>query len=317
MTWMRPGAPPTERHRPPQDRSCHQDGAAGLGSAHRRGHRTGPMRRVARIPAPAHGRPLRHHQHDGLPQTERMKPFLQTTSEEDKELPGDPERPGNIGLSAWPASSGCPRCPTPCPEPSGCRPRPPGCRAAGPDLLRHAALLVVLGDGGDGEAPGVLDRLGRQAACPVVDGPRLTGLGMDGGVDAELCPGGAGDLIFDRDSVVCRAPGVIGVETPGAGDHGCAGGDERGAARGEVLGQVKPRDGSRRPRDSRSLARTSVDGAASTVSRTVATAASRVAVSWSCSRAIPPGWAACPPPGAAGRWLRRGQHGRIRYPQKS
>ncbi|MET9463084.1 hypothetical protein ABZY05_50435 [Streptomyces canus] len=96
---MRPGAPHTERHRPPQDRSAATRTAL-LDWALHIVEDIGPdVRDAWREFRHLHtgGHP-RNHQYDGLPQTERMKLFLQTTSEEDKELPGDPERPGNIGL---------------------------------------------------------------------------------------------------------------------------------------------------------------------------------------------------------------------------
>ncbi|KQW03351.1 hypothetical protein [Streptomyces sp. Root369] len=157
-----------------------------------------------------------------------MKLFLQTTSEEDKELPGAPERPGNIGFKCLACLIGVPALSNSLSGASRLLAEAAGLPGQISFVTRPCSsywVTVVMA-----RPPGILDRLGRQAACPVVDGPRLTGLGMDGGVDAELYPGGAGDLVLDRDSAVRRAPGVIGVDTPGAGDHGCAGGDERGAA---------------------------------------------------------------------------------------
>ena len=99
------GPPPGELHedsktdrgdKTPGSKCRHQDGAAGLGSAHRRGHRTGRPRRVARIPALARGRPPQPPPVRRAAADRAGKLFLQATSEEDTKPPGDPERPGQL-----------------------------------------------------------------------------------------------------------------------------------------------------------------------------------------------------------------------------
>ena len=99
------GPPPGELHedsktdrgdKTPGSKCRQQDGAAGPGSAHRRGHRTGRPRRVARIPALARGRPPQPPPVRRAAADRAGKLFLQATSEEDTKPPGDPERPGQL-----------------------------------------------------------------------------------------------------------------------------------------------------------------------------------------------------------------------------